>query len=64
MIYRLDKFVSESRGVTRTEAKKLLAKGAVAVNGVVIKKGDGKVDTAKDNVTINGRRARAENLCT
>ena len=25
MIYRLDKFVSESRGVTRTEAKKLLA---------------------------------------
>ena len=60
MIYRLDKFVSESRGVTRTEAKKLLAKGAVAVNGVVIKKGDGKVDTAKDNVTINGRRARTE----
>ena len=42
MIYRLDKFVSESRGVTRTEAKKLLAKGAVAVNGVVIKKATAK----------------------
>ena len=40
---RLDKYLSETAQCTRSEAKTLLAKGKVTVNGAVCKKGDVQV---------------------
>ena len=37
---RLDKYLAETAQCTRSEAKALLAKGRVQVNGAVCKKGD------------------------
>ena len=41
---RLDRYVSEGLGVTRSQAKALLQKGRVTVDGAVCKKGDVQVD--------------------
>jgi len=55
MLMRLDKFLSDSMEISRQDAKKLLGKGQVFVDGAVAKKGDVKV---KDEtvVTVNGKR--------
>ena len=37
---RLDKYLAETAQCTRSEAKTMLAKGRVQVNGAVCKKGD------------------------
>ena len=37
---RLDKYLAETAQCTRSEAKALLSKGRVQVNGAVCKKGD------------------------
>ena len=54
MLMRLDKFLSDSMEISRQDAKKLLSKGQVKVDGVVTKKGDAKVN---DNsvVTVGGK---------
>ncbi|MBE6895079.1 MAG: rRNA pseudouridine synthase [Ruminococcaceae bacterium] len=52
---RLDKFLSDSMEITRQEAKKLLSKGLVFVDGTVAKKGDIKVKDETD-VTVNGKK--------
>ncbi len=52
---RLDKLLSESLAISRQDAKKLLAKSSVTVNGIVVKKGDKKVDTDKDDIRANGK---------
>lgn len=52
---RLDKFLCQAGGVTRSEAKQLLKKGLVTVNGQVEKNGDGKIDETADAVTLRGR---------
>ena len=54
MLIRLDKFISDGAQISRQDAKKFLAKGAVAVDGRVVKKGDIKVDES-NTVTLNGR---------
>lgn len=51
---RLDKYLS-SLG-TRSEIKKILKTGIIAVNGVTVKKGDIKIDESTDIVTANGER--------
>ncbi len=51
---RLDKFLSCTAHLTRSEAKQMLKKGVVTVNGVVIKSGDTKVAEASDHVTLCG----------
>ena len=56
---RLDKYVAESAGITRKEAKAALQKGRVQVNGVVCKNGDCKVSAA-DTVTLDGKSLKAE----
>ena len=55
MLMRLDKFLSDSMEISRQDAKKMLSKGQVFVDGVVNKKGDTKI---KDEtvVTVNGKR--------
>ena len=55
MLMRLDKFLSDSMEISRQDAKKLLSKGQVMVDGAVAKKGDIKI---KDDtvVTVNGKK--------
>ena len=55
MLMRLDKYISDAMGISRQDAKKLLSKGAVAIDGKVIKKGDAKV-TDENKVTVNGKQ--------
>ncbi|MBR5306388.1 MAG: rRNA pseudouridine synthase [Oscillospiraceae bacterium] len=51
---RLDKYISDAMGISRQDAKKLLSKGAVAIDGKVVKKGDAKVSDA-NRVLVNGK---------
>ncbi len=53
-ILRLDKFLADSGQGTRSQVKEKIKKGIVLVNGVAAKKGDVKVDTEKDIVTVDG----------
>ena len=46
---RLDKYLAETAQCTRSEAKTLLQKGRVTVNGAVCKKGDTQL---KDSDTV------------
>ena len=50
---RLDKYVAESAGITRKDAKAALSKGRVRVNGQIVKNGDVKISDA-DEVTLDG----------
>ena len=56
---RLDKFVAESAGITRKEAKTALSKGRVQVNGEVCKNGDRKV-SGTDTVSLDGKSLKKE----
>lgn len=51
---RLDRFLTETTGISRSEAKQELKKGKVTVNGAVIKKPETKVDPEADEVTYLG----------
>ena len=51
---RLDKYLAETAQCTRSEAKALLSKGKVTVNGVLCKKGDTQIREG-DAVTVEGR---------
>lgn len=52
---RLDKFICDSTGLTRSEAKKAIAKGRVSVNGVCIKKAEEKIDDSIDKVSLDNK---------
>ena len=56
---RLDKYVAETAGITRKEAKTVLSKGRVSVNGEVCKNGDCKVSAA-DTVMLDGKSLKSE----
>ena len=58
---RLDKYVAESAGITRKEAKTALSGGRVQVNGAVCKNGDYKVSSS-DAVTLDGKSLVAEDF--
>lgn len=51
---RLDKYLAETAQCPRSEAKALLAKGRVTVNGAVCKKGDTQLKEA-DAVAVDGK---------
>ena len=51
---RLDKYLAETAQCTRSEAKTLLQKGKVTVNGTLCKKGDTQL-REKDVVAVEGR---------
>ena len=53
---RLDKTLSHELGITRSEATSALKRGEVSVNGIVVKKGDIKVDTDIDEILFCGRK--------
>lgn len=50
---RLDRYLSEACGITRSNAKKALHRGDVTVDGVVIKKGDTQI--TNQAVSIEGQ---------
>ena len=54
MKIRLDKYLADMSIGTRSEVKKLISKGSVAVNGVKVKKPETKIDTDVDSVTCQG----------
>lgn len=56
---RLDKYVAESAGITRKDAKTALSKGRIRVNGAVCKNGDTKISDA-DEVTLDGKNLAAQ----
>lgn len=51
---RLDKIICGSGKYTRSEAKKLIRAGAVAVNGVTVKVADAAFDADADVFTVDG----------
>ena len=53
---RLDKFLCQTGGVTRSEAKLLLKKGQVTVNGQTEKDGDKKINEISDSVVLQGKQ--------
>ena len=54
IMIRLDKYLADMSIGTRTEVKKLIRQGKVAVDGLIVKNPDIKVDTDTQNVTCNG----------
>ena len=54
---RLDKYLAETTQCTRSEAKALLAKSRVQVNGTVCKKGDTQLKES-DTVAVDGQNLR------
>lgn len=52
---RIDKFISEQEGLSRSDAKTIIKKGQVTVNGEKIKSADTKIDPEKDIITLNGK---------
>lgn len=55
MLIRLDKYISDMAAVSRQDAKKLLSRGAVTVDGKVVKKGDLKVSETSV-ICLEGRQ--------
>lgn len=51
---RLDRFLTEMTALTRTQAKEAARKGRLTVNGVPVKKADGKIDPAADTIALDG----------
>ncbi len=61
---RLDKYISLNFMLTRTEAKKVLSKGLVSVNGITVKKPEQKVDEKNDCIICDGMSVSyKEKLC-
>ena len=54
-LIRLDKLLSAAAGCSRTDAKKLLSSGAVAIDGTVVKQGSLKLDTDRQTVSVSGK---------
>ncbi|WP_016913894.1 pseudouridine synthase [Vreelandella stevensii] len=53
---RLDRFLSETSALTRSLAKRALKNGEVTLNGEPIKQAATHIDTAQDEVRLNGER--------
>lgn len=55
IMMRLDKYLADMGIGTRTEVKKLIRQGKIAVDDVIIKLPEAKIDTEKSKVTCNGK---------
>lgn len=54
MLLRLDKFLSETTGFSRTEIKNAIHRGEAEVNSKVVLKNDYKIDAEKDKIVFFG----------
>lgn len=52
---RIDKFISEQAGVSRSDAKAMIKKGQILVNDAPVKSADQKIDPEKDRIVIGGK---------
>lgn len=59
-LIRLDRFIAETAGLTRSQARQAVKNGQVKVNEQPIKKGDQKVDPEKDRISLKGQILRYE----
>ena len=55
---RLDKFLSEMSGWTRSEVKKIVRTGSVTVDGTEVKKPETKIDEKLSIVSVDGRQIK------
>ena len=55
---RLDKFLSEMSGWTRSEVKKIVRTGSVTVDGHEVKKPETKIDEKLSIVSVDGRQIK------
>ncbi len=55
---RIDKFISEQTGVSRSDAKAMLKKSQISVNGRPVKSADTKIDPENDTITLCGKQIR------
>ena len=55
---RLDKFLSEMSGWTRSEVKKIVRTGSVTVDGNEVKKPETKIDEKLSIVSVDGRKIK------
>lgn len=53
---RLDKFLSSQLNISRSDAKRLLKRNAVTINGVCEKSGDVSITATEDIVCVNGKQ--------
>lgn len=51
---RIDKIISSQSLYTRSESKKLIAKGKVSVDGKIVQKSDFKVDSESSKIVVDG----------
>lgn len=49
---RLDKFLCDSLNITRKEAKEVIKKGKVTINGEIVKKPESKLNAEDDQVEL------------
>jgi 23S rRNA pseudouridine2605 synthase len=56
----LQKFLAEAGVASRRAAEKIILEGRVAVNGRTVRELGGKVDGARDRVTVDGTTVRAK----
>ena len=52
---RIDKFISEQTGASRSEAKAMIKKRQITVNGIPAKSPDAKITPESDKITVCGR---------
>lgn len=52
---RIDKFVSEQAGVSRSDAKNMIKRSQISVNGTPVRSADMKIDPEKDRITVCGK---------
>lgn len=57
-VCRLDKFISSQLNLPRSVCRKLIARGAVTVNGAVLKKPEEKITAETDEVAVGGEAIR------
>ena len=52
---RLDKFIADTTGMTRSQAGREIRTGSVLVNGIPVRKPEQKIEETSDTVTVSGR---------
>lgn len=56
MLLRMDKLLAQGAGLSRADAKRLLASGSVTVDGVPVRSAGAKADPDRSTVCLNGKR--------
>lgn len=51
---RLDRFVADTSGLTRSQAAKVIRSGEVRINGTAVRKPDQKIDEDRDQIEVSG----------